>query len=132
MQPVVGSDIEIVIDTSHIRNYLAADSKHRVDTQTAIRGTVLHTPKGMGDSITVKNSVTGATNYVPPHRIISINNRKIEIKPPEADKVLLVASSKGNETYTVRMDGKSKKWSCTCSGFQFRSKCKHTEQAKSA
>lgn len=129
MQAVVGSDIEIVIDTSHIRNYLAADSKHRATNHTVIRGTVQPTPKWMGDSITVKNSATGAVNYVPPHRIISINNQVVQAAPVQEDRVLKVTSSNGKETYTVRMDGRTKKWSCTCAGWQFRSRCRHIASA---
>lgn len=42
-------------------------------------------------------------------------------------KVHKVMGSKGEE-YTVLEDGK--KFTCTCSGFKFRSKCKHVEQVQ--
>ena len=40
----------------------------------------------------------------------------------EEVKSIQVKGSKGN-TYTVTKQGD--KWKCTCSGFQFRGKCKH-------
>ena len=38
-----------------------------------------------------------------------------------------ITGSKGDQ-YTVVED--AGRWSCTCSGFQFRGKCRHLEQAK--
>ena len=40
-----------------------------------------------------------------------------------------IKSSKGNASYTV--DFKGGVWSCTCSGFGFRRKCRHIDQVKS-
>jgi hypothetical protein len=52
----------------------------------------------------------------------------VQPKPTE-DKILLIKSSKGNETYTVKQNGVTKKWVCSCSGFQFRKSCRHVKQA---
>lgn len=40
-----------------------------------------------------------------------------------------VAGSKGGE-YIVSLDGG--RWSCTCSGFQFRSRCRHVDELRAS
>ncbi|MFW6311056.1 MAG: SWIM zinc finger family protein [Nanoarchaeota archaeon] len=40
-----------------------------------------------------------------------------------------ISSSNGKQNYIVQYDGMN--WSCTCTGFGFRRKCKHIEQIKS-
>jgi len=45
----------------------------------------------------------------------------------EPVKTIEVKGSKGN-TYKVSQQGD--KWKCTCSGFQFRQKCKHITNLK--
>ncbi|CAB4140228.1 Zinc finger, SWIM-type [uncultured Caudovirales phage] len=132
LYPEIGSNVDVVIDNSFVCSYLAADSKHRAQKQELIRGTVFAAPKWASDHLCVINSVTKANNYIPPHRILSINNTKVEQKAVAKDKVLTVYSSKTGEPYTVRQDGRTGKWSCTCTGFQFHKKCRHSIRAAEA
>ena len=80
LYPEIGSNVDVVIDNSFVCSYLAADSKHRAQKQELIRGTVFAAPKWASDHLCVINSVTKANNYSPPHRILSINNTKVEQK----------------------------------------------------
>ena len=55
--------------------------------------------------------------------IVSIDNARV--KQPKLASVKLtkiVKGSKGDEYVVTKENGK---WSCTCTGFQFRRKCKH-------
>ena len=130
--PAIGSNINVVIDNQYVRRYLADDSKHRVQEQELIRGTVIAAPKWAEDHLCIINSATRAQNLIPPHRIISINDTVVEHKPVVEDRVLTVYSSKTGEPYTVRMNGRTGKWSCTCTGFQFHKKCRHAVRAAEA
>lgn len=64
--------------------------------------------------------------FIDRSNIVSINGKKykhvVVSKPTLIKKT--VKGSKGQE-YTVIND--NGKWSCTCMGFQFRGKCKHTQ-----
>ena len=128
--PEIGSKVDVVIDNSFVYSYLAADSKHRAKPQDVIRGTVFPAPTWASDHLCVINSDTKARNLIPPHRIISINNTVVRHKPVVKDVLLTVQSSKTGESYNVRMDGRTKKWSCTCTGFQFHKKCRHAVRAQ--
>lgn len=68
---------------------------------------------------------------------IDIRERKFKVNPvqfrvgvkeeqPEG-RVIEVRGSRGDVYRVVESNGA---WSCTCSGFRFRSHCKHIEQAK--
>lgn len=50
-------------------------------------------------------------------------------KPRPKGKSITVKGSKGNE-YTVSYNPTSKVISCTCTGYQFRKKCKHQKELK--
>lgn len=133
MHCVVGTDVEIVIDNSFNRGYMAPCSIHRAPPTLTMRGTVILIPKWMEQhcDVAIKNVDTGADNFIPKHRIISIGGMKIEHAPVAKDVIFTVKSSKSG-TYTVRQDGRTKRWSCTCTGFQFHKKCRHTTQAQEA
>jgi len=125
----VGSTVEIVI--SYNAPYLPTGRRETTET---LRGVVVDTPKWMQvhADITIINSQTKAHNYIPKHRIISIGGVKVDQPKPTADKILQVTSSKTGELYTVRQDGRTKRWSCTCIGFQFHKKCRHVTRAAEA
>jgi hypothetical protein len=127
----VGSYVEVVIDTADSHRKMAPCSKHRVGLTTLLRGVVIESPKWCADHVCLINSDTRAHNYIPPHRILSINN-KVVVQPKKVeDRVLTVKASKGDSTYTVQLNGVTKKWSCTCPGFQFKkAECKHIQQVK--
>ena len=130
--PEIGSKVDVVIDNSFVCSYLAADSKHRAKPQDVIRGTVFAAPKWASDHLCVINSDTKAQNFIPPHRIISINDTVVVHAPVVEDKVLTVYSSKTGEPYYVSLNGRTGKWSCTCTGFQFHKKCRHAVRAAEA
>lgn len=127
-KPQVGSQVEVVIDTADSHRKMAPCSKHRVGVTTLLRGVVMESPKWCADHVCLINSDTRAHNYIPPHRILSINNQKVEPQPKTQDRVIMVNASKGGGTYTVQFNGVTKRWSCTCPGFVFKSKCKHVIQ----
>lgn len=128
--PKIGTVVEILVDTSFVHNYLVKDAKHIVRPQTLMQGTLVATPAHMEGHVTMVNSVTGATNYISPHTIISINNQKVVQPQPTEDRMILVKSSKGNETYTVKQNGVTKKWSCSCAGYTFKKTCRHILQVQ--
>lgn len=51
-----------------------------------------------------------------------------EVEEKPAGQTWTVTGSKG-DNYTVSLDGD--RWACTCSGFQFRSRCRHVEETRS-
>lgn len=53
---------------------------------------------------------------------------KYTSKSNQADISVKVKASKGNIYYKV--ESRANQWSCTCTGFGFRRKCKHVEQVK--
>lgn len=130
MLPAVGTYVEVVIDTHHIHAYLNTNAKHRVGKTTTLRGVVFASPKWCADHVCLINSDTRATNHVPPHRILSINNQVIVQPKPTQDLVLQIKSSNGKDTYTVIQNGITKKWHCDCAGYTFKKRCRHTLQAQ--
>ena len=130
--PDAGQVVELLVDTSYVHRYLVDSAKHLVAPQTVMRGTVVPTPSHMAGCLTMVNSVTGATNYISHHDIISINNQAVVQPKPTEDKILLIKSSKGNETYTVKQNGVTKKWVCSCAGYTFKKTCRHVLEAQKA
>ena len=123
----IGTEVEVTVDTSHIKRYLADDSKHRVDNKQVLRGTVVGAPSWLkGPHVCLLNSETKALNMVPEHRILSVNDKPLAPKVKSRDRVFNVTSSKTGEVYTVRLNGQTRQWSCTCTGWQFHKKCRHT------
>ena len=125
----IGSTVEVVV--SDFAPYLPTG---RRETTQILRGVVVATPKWMANNadLTIINSDTKAHNYIPKHRIISVGGVKLQHPKVTADKILQVSSSKTGEVYTVRQDGRTKRWSCTCIGFQFHKKCRHATRAAEA
>jgi hypothetical protein len=132
--PVVGTSVEIVVDNSFAHGYMAPCSRHRAPVTLTLQGVVIPIPKWMEKhaDVAIKNKQTGADNFIPKHRIISIGGIKVEQPVVTKDVILQVVSSKTGETYTVRQDGRTKRWSCTCTGFQFHKKCRHSTRAMEA
>ena len=130
--PAAGQAVELLLDTGHVHSYLVKEVKHLVAPKTVMRGTVVPTPPHMAGHLTMVNSVTGATNYISHHDIISINNQAVVQPKPTEDKILLIKSSKGNETYTVKQNGVNKKWVCSCAGYTFKKTCRHVLEAQKA
>jgi hypothetical protein len=125
--PEVGTDIEVVIDDSFVSGYLADDSKHLATNTITIQGKVVATPKWMQSvaDLTVLNSRTKTYNHIPMYRILSIGGVKLDKPKVTEDKIYNVTSSKTGEVYTVTQSGRTKRWHCTCVGFQFHKKCRH-------
>jgi hypothetical protein len=125
----IGANVEVVI-----KDYEPYLPTGRRETTQTLSGVVVATPKWMTNfaDITLINSVTKAHNYIPKHKIVSIGGVKLQQPKVTADKILTVYSSKTGEPYTVRQDGRTKKWSCTCTGFQFHKKCRHATRAAEA
>jgi outer membrane protein assembly factor BamB len=125
----IGANVEVII-----KDYEPYLPTGRRETTQTLSGVVVATPKWMANlaDLTLINSVTKAHNYIPKHKIVSIGGVKITQPKVTADKVFQVASSKTGELYTVRQDGRTKRWSCTCIGFQFHKKCRHAIRAAEA
>ena len=128
--PEVGTQVEVEIDTQQSHNAMAPDSKHRSLPVTTLKGVVTARLPWMPEYFTILNSQTRATNLIAPHMILSINKQKFDQPVPTQDKVMLIKSSNGKDTYTVMQNGITKKWSCTCSGYNFKKKCRHTLEAQ--
>lgn len=123
----IGSEVEVTIDTSHIKRYLADDSKHRVNNKQVLRGTVVGAPSWLkGPHVCLLNSETKALNLVPEHRIVAVNDKPVPVRKQIKDRVFHVTSSKTGEVYTVQLNSHTRLWSCTCTGWQFHKKCRHT------
>ena len=127
--PAIGSEVEVIIDRSYVTRYLHDGYKH-LAMDNRIVGKVIPLPSWMrGDSdFAMFNYATKRESYIPLSRVVSIGGIKISQPKISADKVITVVSSKTGEPYTVRFDGRLRKWSCTCAGFQFRRKCRHVER----
>ncbi len=125
----IGANVEVLI-----KDYEPYLPTGRRETTQTLSGVVVATPKWMTNfaDLTLINSVTKAHNYIPKHKIVSIGGVKLQQPKVTADKVFQVASSKTGELYTVRQDGRTKRWSCTCIGFQFHKKCRHATRAAEA
>ena len=124
--PAIGTRVEVVLNISV--PYLCTGRRETTET---IAGTVVATPKWMTQhsDLTLFNERDKINNYILMHRIVSISGVKIQQPKVTADVVLTVYSSKTGEPYNVRMDGRTKRWSCTCTGFQFHKKCRHSTRA---
>lgn len=123
----IGSEVEVTIDTSHIVRYLANDSKHRAKPSEVLRGVVVGAPSWLrGPHVCLLNSETRALNYVPEHRIVAVNDKPVPVRKPIKDRVYHVTSSKTGEVYMVQLNSHTRLWSCTCTGWQFHRKCRHT------
>jgi hypothetical protein len=125
--PTEGSVVEVVLDNASARYAMAPCSVHRAQPTLTLRGVVVPTPKWMTSvaDLTILNSDTKGFNYIPRHKILTIGGVTVKQPKVTVDKVLNVTSSKTGEVYTVRQDGRTKRWSCTCIGFQFHKKCRH-------
>jgi hypothetical protein len=130
--PEVGTQVEVEIDTQQAHDAMAPDSKHRCGPTTVLKGTVVTQLPWMKEYFTIVNSQTKAHNFIAHHLIMSINKQKFDKPLPTQDKVMLIKSSNGKDTYTVIQNGITKKWSCPCAGFGFKKKCKHTLEAQAA
>lgn len=80
-------------------------------------------PRGTGEIKTFKNpiriDVRGRKFVVNPVQF------QTELKEPEPEgRVLIVKGSKGDEYKVSEVNGN---FSCTCSGFKFRAKCRHVD-----
>ena len=128
--PEVGTPVEVEIDTLQTHNSLTADAKHRCAPITTLKGVVIERLPWMPEYFTILNSETKATNLIAYHKIISINKQKFEKPTPVQDKIVKIKSSNGKDTYTVTLNGMTRKWACTCAGFNFKRKCKHTLEAQ--
>lgn len=123
----IGSEVEVTIDTTHIVRYLANDSKHRAKPSEVLRGVVVGAPSWLkGPHVCLLNSETKALNLVPEHRIVAVNNKPVPVRKPIKDRVYHVTSSKTGEVYMVQLNSHTRLWSCTCTGWQFHRKCRHT------
>jgi hypothetical protein len=130
MNYALGDVIAVTIDNSHVIHTLAPCSKHRVDQLQVLKGTVVDQPKWLkGVHVCILNSDNQVLNYIPQHRIVSVNDTLVTPKPKIEDIVLHVPSSKTGEKYVVRLNGVTAQWSCTCAGHQFRGRCKHVTRA---
>ena len=99
--------------------YLLDDSKSKM---YAFR------PQGTGEIKTFKNpiriDVRGRKFVVNPVQF------RTKVKEPEPEgRFWIVKGSKGDEYKVTELNGN---YSCTCSGFKFRGKCKHAESVSVA
>jgi hypothetical protein len=123
----VGIYVEVTIDNSHVIHTLADCSKHRVDRRQVLKGLVIESPKWLkGPHICLLNPDTKHTHFIPEHRIVEVNDKPIAARPRGSNLVYNVTSSKTGEVYIVRLNGMTRRWSCTCVGHQFHNKCRHT------
>jgi hypothetical protein len=123
----IGSELEVTVDMSHTLQYFANDSKHRARKSDVLRGVVVGAPSWLkGPHVCLLNSETKALNLVPEHRIVAINDKPVKPKAPIKDRVYNVTSSKTGEVYIVQLNSQTRLWSCTCTGWQFHKKCRHT------
>lgn len=123
----IGSSLEVTIDMSHTLKYFADDSKARARKTEVLRGTVVGAPSWLkGPHVCLLNSETKVLNYIPEHRVVSVNDKPVAPKTLGRDRMFNVTSSKTGEVYTVRLNGQTRVWSCTCTGWQFHRKCRHT------
>ena len=91
-------------------------------------GTIVHEKWFDHDEIGLTNDDSSFPKFrrIQRHRIVEVNNQSVNYsKPVKSERVTItVQGSKGN-TYTVtKENGKA---TCTCSGFQFRKTCKHSQ-----
>lgn len=127
--PEVGTRIEVVI-----RDHEPYLPTGRRETTQVLIGTVVPVPKWMQihAALAIVNERSKATNYIAEHQIVSIGGVQVVQPAVTADQIFTVISSKTGEPYTVRQDGRTKKWSCTCVGFQFHKKCRHVTRLAEA
>ena len=132
--PKEGTNVEIVLDNSFAHGYMERETAKRIQRTVTVSGVVVATPSWMKNQVdlTIINSITKARNYLSLNKILSIGGIDMVHPNKTPDKILSVVSSKTGEVYTVRHDGVTKRWSCTCIGFQFHKKCRHTTRAAEA
>jgi hypothetical protein len=58
--------------------------------------------------------------------VVSVNDTVVDYTPIKSERVeIVVKGSKGNTYIVTKENGKA---TCTCSGFQFRKTCKHSQE----
>jgi hypothetical protein len=120
--------VELVVNSAHVHAYLTDDAKHRRAPKVQITGTWVKSPKWFADYVTVENATTGRTHHVPHYLILQVNEVTPDVPQITSDRTFEVPASKGGTPYKVTQNGVTKKWSCTCSGWQFRQKCRHVTE----
>ena len=126
--PSVGSKIRVTIRTKE--TYYFSTNPWR---DTVLEGEVVNPNKWDGPEYF--KLFTGNPDF--PNSVINMglvhNIEYVEGGPGKAinsnTRTWLVHGSKG-DSYTVSQIGT--KWSCTCSGFQFRRQCKHVKEKQDA
>lgn len=126
--PKVGQRCEIEVDNGFIRSYIDAALRPAHPPTLVFRGTVLEPPAWMRDCFVMLDD-SGQTRYINPLKIVRCGNQAVVAPQPSKDRVVTFASDRTGETYTARQDGTTKRWSCTCKGFEFRRSCKHILEA---
>ena len=123
--PLLSSEVEV---TTRFRDsYYLATSEFR---ETTYRGKVINPP------YPISNTEFALEDKSMPfgHRIIHLKNVvnlkiiKGATKPVIQQKKIIhieVPGSKGNVYHVTNESGR---WTCTCAGFQFRRRCKHTDE----
>jgi hypothetical protein len=122
----IGTLLEITIDNSHTKRIMTDCARHRVDAYQVLKGILVDSPNWLrGKWYCLQGANAKVLNMIPEHRVVSINDEPVVQKQKVKDRVFNFTSSKTGEVYTVTFNGITKRWHCTCVGFQFHNKCRH-------
>ena len=59
-------------------------------------------------------------------RIVAVGDKAVDFTQVPADREVRTFTGSKGDTYTVTREGR--RATCTCTGFQFRKKCKHVDE----
>ena len=123
--PLISSEVEVT--TRHRESYLFATNEFR---DTIYRGKVIKPPYPISNTefALEDKSMPFGHRIIHLKNVVSLEMIKGATKPVIQQTKIIhieVPGSKGNVYHVTNETGR---WTCTCAGFQFRRRCKHTDE----
>ena len=127
----IGTRVAVTIDNTMVRKGMAPDCIFKIPIKETLIGIIVDAPVWLkGPHTCILNERTDSVNLIPQHRILSINDKVIPKVLVKKDLVYQVTSSRTGERYTVTMHRHSRRWTCTCTGWQFHNTCRHVKRCE--
>lgn len=129
--PIVGSFVRLTTRWPHCSGYSTQDQM--------FMGTIVNIPSYWSQHKDVDTLAIETGN--PQHPISLINLERIvdveyikgssKLATKVSNPVIITVTVAGSKGKVYNVESRDGKWTCTCTGFEFRNQCKHINQVKS-